>query len=82
MLKSCRLSGSFVAVALSMVAFASAAHARSRMTMQCQQNTEDHRTLVANGDMLPAGATYKILRYKPVRRDGIWTYGPCELELR
>jgi len=48
-----------------------------QMNMECQQNTDDGRLLVANGNMLPANARFRITQYRPTRREDGWTFGPC-----
>lgn len=53
----------------------------TEMKMQCQQSRSDGRILVANGDMLPTNAHFKILAYKPVKMDEDWTEGPCTIRI-
>ena len=55
--------------------------AGTRMAMVCQQNRDDARLLVANGNMLPRNWGFKILRYRPTATDGDWTTGPCTVQL-
>ena len=50
------------------------------MQLECQQNTNDGRILVANGDMLPQGARYRVKTYRPTKNTGDgWTTGSCVL---
>lgn len=53
------------------------ARSSTTMTLMCQKNLGDGRILVSNGDRLPPNSTFKVIKYRPTSRDGIWSTGPC-----
>ena len=57
------------------------APARSRMTMACQRNLDDGRTLISDGRLIPDGARTKIVSYRPTRRETGWSYGTCTVDV-
>ena len=48
------------------------------MIIDCQQDLDDGRVLV-DGRVLPAGAHYKVARYRPQSTDPGWSHGTCEI---
>jgi hypothetical protein len=48
------------------------------MVLECQQNLSDGRILV-DGRSLPAGARYRVVRYRPRAADPGWSHGTCEI---
>ncbi len=48
-----------------------------RMQLTCQQDLSDGRTLVSNGNTLPANASFRVLSYRPMQQDSGWSRGPC-----
>jgi hypothetical protein len=39
------------------------------------------RILAVDGRALPPFARFKILSYHPRRNDGLWSFGPCTLDV-
>ena len=50
-----------------------------RMIISCQQNLSDGRILV-DGQVLPAGTRYEVVRYQPSSTDNDWSHGSCDVE--
>jgi len=59
---------------------ATVAEAGIKMTIPCQQSLSDGRILV-DGTLLPSGARYKVLSYKPKTSDNGWSSGECVLDI-